>query len=375
MLIGIDGNEANIENRVGVNMYAYEVIWGLYKMSQEKPFEHRLIVYLKNKPLSDMPKPTKNFEYKLLPGGKVWILTKLMPHLFLASQKPDIIFSPSHYVPPFSPVPRVCSIMDLGYLEFSAQFKKYDYWQLKAWTAISILVSKYIISISEATKKDIVRHYKFAVKKIRVMPLAHDKKVFNPKIKDDNVRLIKKRHSIVNDYILFLSTLKPSKNLDGVLEAFAIISRDYPDLQLVVTGKRGWLYQETLKKVEELELGGKVIFTGFIPEEDKPALLRGAKLLVSPSFWEGFGLHVLESMAVGTPVVVSDRGSLREVVGEAGEIVDPQNAKDIAKGIDKILGESDVKYQERVKRGIIRSQKFDWDQTAKLTLSILTHDV
>ena len=124
MIVGIDGNEANVEKRVGVNTYAFELLKNLWKLQGEWRDKHELIVYLKEEPRGDMPGETESFKYRVLKGGGAWILTKLMPHLFFGGEKCDIFFSPSHYVPPFAPMPRVCSIMDLGYLEFSGQFRK-----------------------------------------------------------------------------------------------------------------------------------------------------------------------------------------------------------------------------------------------------------
>jgi hypothetical protein len=120
MIVGIDGNEANVEKRVGVNTYAFEILRNLWKLQDEWKDEHKLIVYLKNQPRGDMPKETEHFKYRVIGGGGVWILTRLMPHLFFAKPKCDIFFSPSHYVPPIASMPRVCSIMDLGYLEYLA---------------------------------------------------------------------------------------------------------------------------------------------------------------------------------------------------------------------------------------------------------------
>ncbi|MCX6704835.1 MAG: hypothetical protein NT162_00650, partial [Candidatus Woesebacteria bacterium] len=148
MIIGIDGNEANVAERVGVNTYAFEILWNLWKLQDEWKGKHEIIVYLKSDPMEDMPRQTQYFRYKVIRGGSAWILTRLMPHLFFAGPKCDVFFSPSHYVPPMAPMPRVCSIMDLGYLEYTDQFRKKDFWQLKVWSAISIYVSKAIIAIS-----------------------------------------------------------------------------------------------------------------------------------------------------------------------------------------------------------------------------------
>ena len=370
MLIGIDGNEANVKKRVGVNVYAFELLCAISKLQKEWSKKHRLIVYLKNPPFPDMPEETANFKYKIIPGQGIWILTKLMPSLFLGSNRPTIFFSPSHYVPPLAPMPRICSIMDLGYLKFSGQFKKSDYWQLMIWSAISIFVSKAIISISNSTKADIVRHYPFASKKIFVTPLAYDASRFNDTVSKEDVRRIKEKYTIVGDYILFLSTLKPSKNIEGLLGAFSILVSQYPSIQLVIAGKKGWLFDSIFQKVKELGLEKAVVFTDFVPEEDKPALMAGAKVFCLPSYWEGFGLDVLNAMACGIPVVTSNAGSLPEVVGDAAILVDPYSTDSLKAGLKKVLSASKVEYNKIVEAGYARVKKFSWEKTARETLKI-----
>jgi len=377
MLIGIDGNEANIEKRVGVNTYAFEILWNLWKLQDEWKDKHKLIVYLKDKPKKDLPVQTPAFKYKVIGGGPVWILTRLTPSLLLGRPKPDVFFSPSHYVPPIATMPRICSIMDLGYLEFTTQFRKKDFWQLKTWSAISIYISKAIIAISNSTKEDIVRHYPFSKGKVHVTPLAYDKDKFNMDIPDKDVRRALGRHSIVSDYVLYLGTLKPSKNIEGLIQAFkkAISSSEKlnSNLTLVIAGKKGWMYEPIYKKAEELGLKERIIFTDFLPEEEKPALIAGAKLFVLPSFWEGFGLDVLNAMACGVPVVASGVGSLPEVVGNAGVLVDPKSVESIAKGIKEVLLADKSKYNGYVEAGLAQVKKFSWERSARETLKIITN--
>jgi len=369
--IGIDGNEANLENRVGVNQYAFNILWGLYRLGGKYKKGYKFIVYLKNQPLKDLPPEKKWWKYKILEGDRVWILMKLTPYLIKNRERIDLLFSPSHYTVPFSTVPRVCSIMDLGYLKFSGQFKKLTFWQLKAWTAISIFVSKYIIAISKATKKDIVRHYPFASKKVVVTYLAYDKSRYNRKVSPNDVRRIKKRYAIVDDYILFLSTLKPSKNIEGILDAYSSIKSKIGRVKLVIAGKKGWMFETIFEKVEELGLGDDVIFTDYIKEEEKAPLISGARMFIAPSFWEGFGLHVLEAMACGTPVVVSDVGSLPEIVEKSGIIVDPYDSSSIAKGILKVLNLDEKGYNSLINQEIKQAEKFSWDKTARETFDLL----
>lgn len=374
MLIGIDGNEANIKNRVGVNQYSYDLLCSIYeilKKQQKNGSPIKINVFLKNPPLSDLPQKTDWWEYKVIPGKGLWILVKLMPYLFKSKEKMDVFFSPNHYVPILSPMPKVCSIMDLGYLKFTEQFKKSDFWQLKYWTAISLYVSKHIIAISNSTKKDIVRHYSINPKKVSVTHLGYDKTKFNTNIPQKDVRRVRKAHSIVGDYVLFLSTLKPSKNIEGLLDAFLEVKATFPQIKLVITGKKGWLYESVFKKVEDLGIKENVIFTDFVKDKDVPALIKGARVFVLPSFWEGFGLGVLYSMACGVPIVCSNTGSLPEVVEDAGILVDPKNTDEISKKIIKVLSMSKKEYNKLVDKGLKQSQKFDFEKMAKKTLDIL----
>jgi glycosyltransferase involved in cell wall biosynthesis len=371
MIIGIDGNEANIINRVGINVYAWELLTHLDKINKKSAHPIEFRIYLRDKPLLDMPSEHENWKYRVLPGGGKWVISKLSPDLFKFSPKPDIFFSPNHYVPPVCPCPRVCSIMDLGFLESSGQFKKRDYWQLRLWTAYSVLVSNHIIAISHATQKDIVRHYRFAKNKTTNILLAPESEYFTKVIQEKDVRRVKNKYSIVSDYALFLSTLKPSKNIEGLLAAWKEVLIDFPKLTLVVAGKKGWLYEHIFTLVKKLDIEDSVVFTDYVPQVDKAPLIGGARLFVLPSFWEGFGLDPLNAMSLGVPVVVSSKGSLPEVVGEAGELVDPESTDSIASGIKKILSLPQSEYNKRSKEGIKHAQTFSWEKTASKTLELL----
>jgi glycosyltransferase involved in cell wall biosynthesis len=377
MLIGIDGNEANIRNRVGVNVYAYEILKNFSLLQDEWKAKHKIVVYLKENPLQDLPKETQFFKYKVISGGSFWIIRKLTPNIIFDTPRPDIFFTPSHYIPPFLPIPCVCSIMDLGYLNFSEQFKKKDFWQLKFWSAYSINISKAIIAISEATKNDIVRHYPSASKKVSVTLLSYNKDRFNGNVSDLDVRRVKNKYKLCNNYILFLSTLKPSKNIGGLIEACAIlnsqlaISNEKNKTKLVIAGKKGWMFESIFEKVKKLKLENDIVFTDFVPEEDKPAIIAGAKVFVLPSFWEGFGIDVLEAMACGVPVIISKVGSLPEVGGKAAIYINPENTKSIAEGIGKVLLMGKKEYNKVVEAGLAQVNKFSWEKAARETLRIL----
>lgn len=379
MVIGIDGNEANIKNRVGVNQYAAELLKALYNLPQAK--KHQWVVYLKSPPLLHLPKGRKGWRYKVLPGGTLWVLGRLTPHLWTTGKKPDILFTPSHYTPPLLPFPQVLSIMDLGYLAFPEQFRKRDFIQLKYWGAWSIRSAKRIIAISKSTKRDIENYYPRARGKVEVTYPGYDKTRFNTRVEERESRRVKEKYGIEGEYILALSTLKPSKNVEGLLQAFSLLltninesqrkSNESANLALVIAGKKGWLYEDIFKLVRRLDIEDRVVFTDFISEEDKPGLLAGARVFVSPSFWEGFGMHVLEAMASSTPVVVSNVGSLPEIVQDAGILVDPNSPQDIARGLKEVVTATQNRYNMLARKAASQAEKFSWEKAARETLKIL----
>lgn len=367
MLIGIDGNEANIEKRVGSNQYAFELLWALYKLGSP----HQFIIYLCQKPLSDMPKEKKNWSYKVFGPKRFWTRWRLPLGLYFGRPRPDVFFTPGHYAPSFSPIPFVCSIMDLGYLRFPEQLTRKDLLQLSVWTASSIKKADHILAISKSTKNDIIKVYDVSEKKITVTYPGYDKTEFKCQISKIKIGKVKRKYKIEGEYILFLGTLKPRKNIERLIEAFSILNSHPPAggsiLNLVIAGKKGWLYQTIFSKVKELALEKQVVFTGFVPEDEVPLLMAGARVFVLPSLWEGFGIPVVEAMACGVPVVVSSAGSLPEVVGEAGVIVDPYSSDDIARGIKRALEQR----RELVRKGREQAKKFSWAKTAQKTLKVL----
>ncbi len=359
MKIALVGYEANIKNRVGSNQYAFELIKTIYQIDKKNQYT----ILLPDQPLPDLPEQRKNWQYQVIGPQKLWNVFGLPRALY--QQKFDVVFNPGHYCPLFSPVPLVVSIMDLGYIRFPQQFTKPIYWKLKFWTSLSIRRARHIFSISESTKNDIIKYYQIKPNKITVTYPGYDRKKFNTEIKEEEVRKVKKQYRIRGAYLLFLSTLKPNKNIEGLLKAFKNLKTE--GLKLVIAGRKGWLFKSIYDQVEKLGLGSRVIFTGFVEEKSVPALMRGAKVFVMPSFWEGFGIPVVDAMACGTPVVVSNAGSLPEIVDKAGVIVDPYQPQEITKEIEKAMRNRD----ELVKKGLKQAQKFSWQECAQKTIEVL----
>ncbi len=350
MIIGIDANEANLtDKRVGVNQYAFELLWAINNLQTD----HQFIIYLKSQPQDDLPKEKDNWKYRVIPFPKLWTQTRLPFDLFFHSPRPDVFFSMTHYAPRWSPIPTVVAIMDLGFLQTPEQFTKKDFNQLKSWTEYSVRNAAKVLAISGFTKMDIIREYGINPQKIIVTHLgvSADMKPTKEKSRFEN-------------YILFLGSLKPSKNIEGIVRAFAQVSGNY---KLVIAGKKAWLFEKIFSVVKESKLEDRVIFTDFVKDEERPILMSNCEVFVMPSFYEGFGIPALEAMACGAPVVVSPVASIPEVVGDAGIYVDPKNPEDIAKGIQKAIKEKG-KYR---KLGLERVKLFSWAKCAQQTLLCL----
>jgi len=196
---------------------------------------------------------------------------------------------------------------------------------------------------------------------------------FRPVQDEEELQRVRQTYGIDGDYILSVGAIQPRKNLSRLVAAYARLRRTRPEVKLpprlVLVGKCAWLYDETLRTIKELEVSDSVILTGYVPEADLPALYSGALCFVYPSYFEGFGLPPLEAMKCGAPVIVGDKTSLPEVVGDAGVLVDPFDVDSIASAIQRVITDSNLRAQLRVK-GLERAKLFDWHETARQTLSV-----
>lgn len=368
MLIGIDGNEANVEKRVGIGEYAYEILRQFHNL-RFKNNDLRFLIYLKERPLSHMPVPTENWRYKVIGPKKMWTQFALPISLFLG-KKPDVFFTPSHYAPRFSPVPSVISIMDLSFIHFPDLFAKKDLYQLKNWTAYSVKNAKKVLTISEFSKNDIIKQYQVELKDV-IVTYPGIKEVESSKVRNVYKVLsmsdLSKKFGINKEYILFVGTLQPRKNIEKLIEAFSKLDKD---ILLLIVGKKGWLYEDILKAPQKYGVLERVKFLDFVEDSELPLLYKNAICFVMPSLYEGFGLPVLEAMKNGCPVVASNVSSLPEAGGDAAMYFNPENSDDIAKAIKKVVEDKNLR-DEMVKKGFVQVKKFSWEKTARKTLEVL----
>lgn len=359
MLIGIDANEANLTNiRVGINQYAFGLLRSIYN----HPTSHRFVIYLKSPPLPDLPKTRSNWTYRVIPFPKLWTQTRLPFDLYTHSPRPDVFFSLTHYAPRWSPIPSVVAIMDLGFLSSPEQFTPKDLHQLTSWTGYSIRQAAKILTISEFTKQTIIDHFHYPAGNISIAYPGVDLAVFKP---TSNQKVLQK-YQISTPYFLYLGSLKPNKNIQRLIQAFKELKNS--KYSLVIAGKKAWLYDQIFKLVSDLNLGSRVIFTGFVEDDEVPILMSMASAFALPSLYEGFGIPVIEAMACNTPAVISKIASLPEVAGPAGIYVDPYSVDSIKIGLVTAIGPQRSKF---VSAGLVRVKSFSWANSAQQTINLL----
>ena len=383
--IAIDGNEANVQNRVGSNTYAFAIISELYKLTANRK-NIDITILLSSKKLADLPASRNNWRYMVLGPRKFWTQWALPIHLFLHQKDYQVFFTPSHYAPRIASVPYVSSVMDLAYLHYPEQFRRTDLLQLKNWTKYSVKNARKIITISKFSKKEIEQHYQRQSKDIVV---AYPSFQLPKSAPIEEIKAFFKAKQIKNKYFLYLGTLQPRKNILSVVSAYEEFlrklaahnlktknkqARKIIEPDLVIAGKIGWLADEILARIINSPYKNKIILTGFVEDKFKRALYQNATASLLLSLYEGFGIPALESMQAGTIPIVANNSSLPEVVGQAGFLV---AAKDTHQVSDAMLTSYQMPYKELLKyKTAMRRQakKFDWQESAKIILKILEHE-
>ncbi len=366
MLIGIDGNEANVTTKVGISEYSFQILWNLYELRKQEKNDHAYKVYLKEKPNDELPREASWWKYVVVSPKKFWTQIGLPLRLQTEKTKPEVFFTTSHYGPRFSPMKTVVSIMDLSFIHFPETFKRSDLLKLSSWTRSSAMKASKVITISNSSKNDIISEYKLPQSKIHVV-YPGLKEAFT---KTHTTMRELEEFGVKSDFILFVGTLQPRKNIASLVEAFSHVKNNIKDLQLVIIGKKGWMYEEILQSPETYGVKDSVLFLDFVKDADLPTFYKEAQCYVLPSLYEGFGLPVLEAMKYGCPVLTSNVSSLPEAGGDAALYFDPEKVVDIAQKIEKVVGDKKLQQVMREK-GKEHYKKFTWEKSAKEVLAVL----
>jgi glycosyltransferase involved in cell wall biosynthesis len=303
---------------------------------------------------------------------KPWRLSAFLAHFARLSQDRlfpgvDLFHATDHLLPYFRRIKSVFTLHELIFLFYPEAHKPLNRWFLTLMMPRFLRAADAVIAASECTKRDAIRFYGIPEEKITVIYEG-----VNPRFRPadpEAIAAVRARYSLPERFILYVGTIEPRKNLTALLEAYAIIQARNTQHAILFVGKRGWLYEGFFRRLRELGLEDRVIFTGYVPDEDLPAIYSAADLFVFPSLYEGFGLPVLEAMACGTPVVCSNTSSLPEVAGDAAILVDPTDVRALAAAMERALTDEHLRAEIRA-RGLGRAGHFTWEKAARGTLEV-----
>lgn len=262
---------------------------------------------------------------------------------------------------------KILTIFDLSPILFPRFFTKLTNIYTKLFPTI-LKNTDHIITVSENSKKDIIKIFDIPKEKITVTYLSVEDK-FKPIRDKIYLELIRKKYSLPKRFILFVGTIEPRKNLTSLLSAFSDIKKNKLEIKLVIVGKMGWLQNDIFKKIKQLDIEQDVIFTGFVEEKDLPYFYNLAKLFVYPSLYEGFGFPVLEAMACGCPVITSPTSSLSEITGNAAILLNPTDTRNMTKVILNTVSNKKLR-SKLIEYGLSHVKKFNWQNCAKNTLKV-----
>lgn len=362
MYIAIDGNEANSSQKVGSNVYAYQILRGLASQDEKTSYQ----VYLKTPPSSDLPPTQRHWRYRIFGPKPLWTQWRLPLDLYLSQPRPDIFFTPGHYAPRFSPVPTVITILDLAFLYFPDTFKRSVATQLNSWTRYSVNQAIHIFTISQNSKTDLINEYQLDPAKITV---TYPGSNFETRSKPSFTLMhkIRSKYHLPPQYLIYVGTKQPRKNLNSLIQAVDLLNhkRNQP-VHLIVTGKTWHQFNQN----QMLE-SPYVLYTGFVSDPDLAALITGSQALVFPSLYEGFGIPVLEAMQLGVPVAASNVSSIPEITGASPFLFNPLDVKDIQCKLSHILSLKVPARKKIVQQGKIRARQFTWNNCVNKTKEIL----
>jgi glycosyltransferase involved in cell wall biosynthesis len=366
MNVGIDASRGFQQNPTGTENYSYQLIKALAKIDtiNEYTLYAKGGLTLANVGI-DLP---NTWHIHPIKYAKFWTQIGLGLQTWL--DRLDLLFIPAHVIPFLKRInlPTVVTVHDIR-TEFLPQHESLIQKiylnrfteQLRSWYATRI------IAVSESTKNDLINRLNVPAEKITVIYEGVDLNHFNLNKRKEKERLERttEKYGIKAPYILFVGTVQPRKNLSRLIQAFSLICSKYPALDLIIAGKKGWLAEEIYQLPDKLKISSKVKFIDYVDYVDLPYLYAGAELFAFPSLYEGFGLPILESLAMGTKVLTANISSMPEVGGDLAVYTSPENPQEIAEGLARGLdGKLDLVEAEAWVK------KFSWQEAARKTLAV-----
>ncbi len=360
MKIGIDASRAFVEERTGTEEYSYRLIKNLTILDTSS---HQIFLYVKNCKEIKLKLP-KNFLIKEIKRNKLWTQFGLSKEM--RKDQTDVLFVPAHCIPFVHPKNTVVTIHGFEFKYYPESYSLKERMMLEFNTLLAVKWSKKIIVPSENTKRDLMKFYKVSSERVKV--IYHG-------VSSTKYPVLNIKHQDKDDFnILFIGRLEKRKNLTNLIKAFNRLkdnkSINNKNCKLILVGKEGFGSEEIKSVINKSSYKKDIILKGYVSEAEKTELYQNASLFVLISFYEGFGLPILEAMSHGVPVMCSDVSSVPEIAGDAGLLVNPKDVEKIAEGFEKIICNQDLK-NDMIEKGYKNVKNFSWEKCARETMDIL----
>lgn len=362
MKIAIDVHSLGTQSG-GNETYCRQLLRGLAQSPGTNQYD---LLYTHSAALSQQGIGGPPFHFIAIPKNPIVRICAVLPRL-LARTKPDV-FHAQYVLPPFVKTRTVLAIHDLAHEHFPEFFHPVEAFRMKTLVRWSAKRASHIMTISEFSAADIARRFNLPRERITVAHMAASPD-FHPRDKAQSQEHLARKFGITFPFILYVGRIQARKNLPRLVEAYSRLRHQGLGAKLVMVGKRDWQSEQLLEKIKELGLEDCVIFPGFVPFDDLPLFYNAAEVFVFPSFFEGFGLPVVESMASGVPTITSFGSSLEEVAGDGALLIDPSDTGSITDALDKVLGDPGFRRDLAI-RGLERSKQFTAGNLAEKALAV-----
>ncbi|MEO7985553.1 MAG: glycosyltransferase family 1 protein [Gemmatimonadales bacterium] len=364
MRIGIDATAMPLQ-RTGAGNYIFNLIQALARVDRSNEY----VVFAKATHEDELGVRRSGFEFVRrefagrglrLAWEQVGLPRQVRKHRL------DVLHSPHYTTPLRHAASSVVTFCDMTFVLHPDLHQAVKRWFFPAMMRMSARRADRLIAISESTRDDLVRMWDVDPARIAAIPLAADSG-YRPRSAEEVASACGKYGLHPGSYALYVGVLEPRKNVDLLVEAFGRVAAGMPGIDLVIAGRKGWMYDQIFAQVARLGLQQRVRFTGYVPNEDLPALYTGARLFAYPSRYEGFGLPVLEAMSCGTPVITTNVSSMPEVAGDGAVLVPPDDLDALAGALLRVSSDSALR-DTLACHGLERAKAFSWERCARETV-------
>ena len=370
-----------VHQRAGIGRYTRGLVDALTRLDadypQKAPHQYTLLILGRKGAHFAPASLPSNFRLRYVPLSDrwatiLWYRLNLPLPVDVFTGRADLFHGPSFTLPP-SLTPGLLTVHDLSFLRYPQGAHP----ALLAWLTKTVLRSlgraRHVLADSQSTRADLVELMKVPPERIAVIGAGVEDR-FQPVTDAVALARVRARYQLPERFVLNVSTLEPRKNLTGLIAAFNRLTRTarepaVADLHLVMAGGKGWLYEDIFSAAEASPVSERIHFTGFVADEDLPALYSLASLFSFPSHYEGFGIPVLEAMACGTPVICANNSSLPEVAGDAALLIEAADTQALVDAMHRLLIDPPLR-EELIRRGLEQAKQFTWEGAAKRLLEV-----